>query len=190
MYFRIYLCRFFRHSGFEHGWNGHFILGWTQGLSSSSSSLQSLTLSLISLTGVEDEESSEWSALTSDESLSLVWLSCEMSKEFSCSSPRRLSTGICWSFSLWLLPVWTFKPRLDLEEKSQRSHLKGISLLPGLWLKVTEAEGEVVGAAACCWAMCYRVMITPPKCQFWPHSLLTSKWKFLLTKFTSCMDIG
>ena len=73
MYFRIYLCRFFRHSGFEHGWNGHFILGWTQGLSSSSSSLQSLTLSLISLTGVEDEESSEWSALTSDESLSQLW---------------------------------------------------------------------------------------------------------------------
>ena len=152
MYFRIYLCRFFRHSGFEHGWNGGhlwgprgaaLIIGWTQPSSSSSSSLRSLTISLISLTGVEDEESSEWSALTSDDSLSRIWLSCEMSKDFSCSPPRRLSTGICWSFSLWLLPVWTFKPRLDFEEKSHRSHLKSFSLLPGLYKSPSDVPKQI-----------------------------------------------
>ena len=86
----------------EHLWGG-----------SLSSALLFLTLSLIiSLSGVDDNV--EWSALNTDEHSSLFSLSSEMFREFSSSPPRRPS-GV-W-ISLWLLPMWTFKPRFDLEEK-------------------------------------------------------------------------
>ena len=48
---------------------------------------------------------------------SLLLLAQERSKDLSCSPSRRTS-GF-----LWLLPIWTFIPRCESEEKSHWSHL-------------------------------------------------------------------
>ena len=74
---------------------------------------------------------------------SLWWLWWERFKELSSWSSQSSCSGSCES--LWLLPLWTFKPRSDLEDKSHWSHLNCFSLGPGLWVKVEEV-GEVLAA--------------------------------------------
>ena len=74
-------------------------------------------------------EVEELSALTGDKSWSLFSLCSARFRD--CSSPRRFS-GNCKSSCRF--PLWTFKPRFDLEENSHWSHLNCSSLGPGLWL--------------------------------------------------------
>ena len=66
---------------------------------------------------------------------------------------RQSSSGFCWSMlagsGLCTLPMCMFRPRLESDEKSHWSHLKGL-LISVLWEVGSFAGGWT---AAACWSM-------------------------------------